>query len=89
MILNTIVWTAGLDVPEGGVKSKKVTVDEINANLDEKKEMKRINLPLASPDELIRPMVAQFQAAKKKKEASKKPKTKKKSQLKNKLPLRR
>ncbi|MEN8695476.1 MAG: ThuA domain-containing protein [Akkermansiaceae bacterium] len=57
MILNTIAWTAGLEVPQGGVKSDKVSEEEINANLDEKPKMKRIKLPLQSPDELIKPML--------------------------------
>ena len=81
MILNTIVWTAGLEVPEGGVKSKKVTEDEINANLDEKKGMKRIKLPLQSPDELIKPMLSKSKKKEKapKKTTSKKAKSKKAS----------
>jgi len=46
MILNTIVWIAGMDVPEGGVKSEKITEEQINANLDQKENMTRIKLPL-------------------------------------------
>ncbi|MGC6426329.1 MAG: ThuA domain-containing protein [Akkermansiaceae bacterium] len=57
LILNTIVWTAGLDVPEGGVKSREVTEEEINTNLDDKPNMVKIKLPLPSPDELIKPML--------------------------------
>ena len=46
MILNTIVWIAGMDVPEGGVKSEKITEEQINANLDQKENMTHIKLPL-------------------------------------------
>jgi type 1 glutamine amidotransferase len=47
IVLNTIVWTAGLDVPADGVVSKPVTEDELNENLDvyEGKENPRIPLP--------------------------------------------
>lgn len=72
MILNTIVWTAGLEVPEGGVKSKKVTEKEINANLDNKPNMKKIKLPLPSPDELIKPMLSKPEKKEPQKEAPKK-----------------
>ncbi|YCM43319.1 ThuA domain-containing protein [Verrucomicrobiaceae bacterium 227] len=46
VVLNTIVWVAGLDVPEGGIRSRTPTEDEINANLDQKKSMTHIKLPL-------------------------------------------
>ncbi|MBX3177387.1 MAG: ThuA domain-containing protein [Candidatus Hydrogenedentes bacterium] len=36
LVLNAIVWTAGLDVPEGGVPSRTPTDDEMKENLDEK-----------------------------------------------------
>ena len=36
LVLNAIVWTAGLDVPEGGVPSKTPTDEEMKANLDKK-----------------------------------------------------
>jgi len=35
MMLNALVWTAGLDVPEGGVAST-VSGDDLAANLDDK-----------------------------------------------------
>jgi hypothetical protein len=35
MMLNALVWTAGLDVPEGGVASA-VSADDLAANLDDK-----------------------------------------------------
>ncbi len=37
LMLNAIVWTAKLDVPPGGVKSKSLTVEELEANQDYKK----------------------------------------------------
>ncbi len=37
VVLNAIVWTAKLDVPEGGVPSKTPTDEEMKANLDEKR----------------------------------------------------
>lgn len=36
LVLNAIVWTAGLDVPEGGVPSATPTDEEMKANLDDK-----------------------------------------------------
>lgn len=36
LVLNAIVWTAGLDVPEGGVPSRTPTDAEMKENLDEK-----------------------------------------------------
>lgn len=35
LILNTIVWISGLEVPEGGVPTKALTEDELNENLDD------------------------------------------------------
>ena len=48
-MLNSIVWVAGAEVPEGGVKSLAVTEDELNANLDvyKGKTNPRIELPVA------------------------------------------
>jgi len=34
LVLNAIVWVAGLDVPPGGVPSKTPTLDELEANQD-------------------------------------------------------
>ncbi len=34
LVLNALVWTAGADVPEGGVTSKTPTVEELEANQD-------------------------------------------------------
>lgn len=36
LVLNAIVWTAGLEVPEGGVPSRTPTDAEMKENLDEK-----------------------------------------------------
>ena len=35
IVLNAIVWVAGLDVPESGVTSQSLTEEDLNANLDE------------------------------------------------------
>jgi len=43
--LNAMLWVAGAEVPKGGVQSEKVTLEEINANLDKKRKIKRIELP--------------------------------------------
>lgn len=46
VVLNAIVWTAGMEVPEGGVKSTPLTEDDLNANLDKyDKPNPRIKLP--------------------------------------------
>jgi Trehalose utilisation len=34
VVLNAIVWTAGIDVPEGGVPSKTPTLEELKQNID-------------------------------------------------------
>jgi putative membrane-bound dehydrogenase-like protein len=36
LVLNAVVWTAGLEVPAAGVKSLAVSEDDLNANLDDK-----------------------------------------------------
>ena len=35
IVLNAIVWVAGIDVPKNGVASKALTEEDLNANLDE------------------------------------------------------
>lgn len=46
LVLNTIVWVAGLEVPKDGVPTYTVTEDELNENLDVKGPTpKRILLP--------------------------------------------
>ncbi|MGC6427899.1 MAG: ThuA domain-containing protein [Akkermansiaceae bacterium] len=49
VVLNAIIWTAGLEVPEGGVKSKPLTEDALNENLDFYGEKTR-RLKLPNPD---------------------------------------
>lgn len=45
VVLNAMVWTAGMEVPEGGVKSEPITEAQLNENLDPKKKMEHISLP--------------------------------------------
>ena len=48
IVLNAIVWVAGMEVPASGVKSLAVTEDGINVNLDDYgKPNPRIKLPTA------------------------------------------
>jgi type 1 glutamine amidotransferase len=49
IVLNAITWTAGVEIPAGGVKSKPLTEDELNANLDDKG--KPVRLKLVEPGE--------------------------------------
>lgn len=44
MVLNAIVWTAGVEVPADGVKSKPLTEEELNANLDDKGQKANLKL---------------------------------------------
>lgn len=45
-VLNAIVWTAGMEVPEGGVKSDALTEDTFNENLDDYGDKtRRLKLP--------------------------------------------
>jgi hypothetical protein len=43
-VLNAVVWTAGVEVPKDGVKSKPLTEDELNANLDDKGKAARLTV---------------------------------------------
>lgn len=45
VVLNAIIWTAGMDVPGAGVSSEAITEAQLNENLDEKKEMVHVALP--------------------------------------------
>ena len=45
LVMNAIVWTARLEVPEAGVPCGTVTKEELNENLDQKRNMKVIDLP--------------------------------------------
>jgi putative membrane-bound dehydrogenase-like protein len=49
IVLNAVVWTAGLDVPKEGVPSKPLSEDDLNANLDDKG--KKVRLTLVKPGE--------------------------------------
>lgn len=44
-VLNGMLWVAGAKVPEKGVESDPVSVEELNADLDKKRKMKRVELP--------------------------------------------
>lgn len=44
LALNAIVWTAKMEVPTNGVKSKTPTIEELNANLDEKGKPAKLTL---------------------------------------------
>lgn len=45
VVLNAMIWTAGMEVPKNGVKSLPVTEKQLNENLDKKRNMVHINLP--------------------------------------------
>lgn len=46
VVLNAVVWTAGMEVPEGGVKSIPLSEDDLNANMDDYGDkMRRLKLP--------------------------------------------
>lgn len=45
VVLNAMLWTAGMDIPKGGVKSQPVTEAQLNENLDPKKKMIHVFLP--------------------------------------------
>ena len=76
IVLNAIVWVAGMEVPADGVKSTPLTEDELNANLDSyKTENPRIPLPDIEEFKKLRPAKwvngAESAAAKKKKRGRK------------------
>lgn len=54
--LNAMVWTAGMEVPGGGVTSLCVTEAQLNENLDPKQKMIHISLP--SDADLNQPVAA-------------------------------
>jgi type 1 glutamine amidotransferase len=53
VVLNAIVWTSGMEVPETGVVSEPITEAQLNENLDPKKQMVHVKLP--SEDDLTQP----------------------------------
>ncbi len=44
LVLNAIVWTAKVEVPKDGVKSKPLTEEELNGNLDDKGKAAQLKL---------------------------------------------
>lgn len=63
IVLNAIVWTAGVEVPEGGVKSRPVTEDELNANLDVYDGKQNPRIPLPDTEEFMALPAAPFVTA--------------------------
>jgi putative membrane-bound dehydrogenase-like protein len=61
IVLNAITWTAGMEVPATGVKSKPLTEDELNANLDDKG--KPVRLKLVEPGDFKKIPTAPVQTA--------------------------
>lgn len=59
IVLNAVVWTAGLEVPKEGVPSKPLTEDDLNANLDNKGKV--VRLKLVQPGEFKALPAAQIQ----------------------------
>lgn len=53
LVLNAIIWVAGVEVPEGGVKSEPITEADLNANLDPKEPMVQVKLP--APEDFALP----------------------------------
>ena len=51
MVLNAIVWVAGMEVPENGVISNAITEDELNANLDVYPGKENPQIPLPNIEE--------------------------------------
>jgi hypothetical protein len=45
LVLNAIVWVAGMEVPEGGVKSKALTEADLNTAMDPKDPMVLVKMP--------------------------------------------
>ena len=53
IVLNAIVWVAGAEVPQGGVKSLPLTEEELNANLDRYEGKVNPRIPLPNVDEFM------------------------------------
>ena len=53
LVLNAILWTAKVEVPETGVVSEPVTEVQLNENLDPKDKMEHVALP--APSDLALP----------------------------------
>jgi hypothetical protein len=63
IVLNAIVWVAGMEVPEDGVKSRSLTEDELNANLDDYEGKENPWIPLPQVDEYMALPPAEFVTA--------------------------
>ncbi len=59
LVLNAIVWSAGVEVPKDGVPTKPITNEEINANLDDKG--KPANLTVVQPGDFKKIPAAKIQ----------------------------
>lgn len=53
LVLNAIIWVAGVEVPEGGVKSNPLTEADLNTGLDPKEPMVLVKLP--APEDFALP----------------------------------
>jgi hypothetical protein len=60
IVLNSIVWVAGAEVPEDGVESKPVTEDELNENLDVYEGLDNPRIPLPDIAEFLNLPPAKF-----------------------------
>lgn len=61
VVLNAIVWTAGMEVPEGGVKSLAITEEALNANLDQYGSKKNPWIKLPDLEEIRKMPAAKIQ----------------------------
>ena len=84
IVLNGIVWTAGMEVPEGGVKSHPVTEEELNANLDTYPGKPNPRIPLPTVDEFMALPAAPFVTAQEHEAAAAKQKANRAAQQKKK-----
>ena len=57
VVLNAILWTAHVDVPKGGVPSKRPTDKEIRTNLDDKGQRKK---PRPAPKKITPPKIQEL-----------------------------
>ncbi|MCB1231135.1 MAG: ThuA domain-containing protein [Verrucomicrobiae bacterium] len=48
LVLNAMVWVAGMEVPEDGVKSDPITEAQLNENLDPKDKIEHVDSPSAA-----------------------------------------
>ena len=62
VVLNAVVWVAGMEVPANGVKSLPVSEDELNENLDIYPGQENPRIPLPDLDEIRSQPAAPVQA---------------------------